>query len=344
MIIVMFFFLNLIISICLASSLGNISPTEQDDVGSSLSMPPGFNVRQVKAIPLQKLPHTKQGSRMKMTRLPRRQSTGRPSAAAFFSAMQKDNPYPSSFGNISVVDRYADQYAVEMLFNGTPMQVVIDSGSSDTWIRGMNFTCSNRSISANCNLGPPYPVLDFPHGRIQDLHFAIVYGDDETVAGQLGYMDVEVAGITVHNQEVGLVSQGTWYGNNVTSGVMGMAYPALTSAYMTDNLTENSDALAMPYSPLFTSMVTAGLIRPYWEIAIDRNSTQGTFSLGSDAPVNMNGSHYAETDMLIVSIQSYRDLVNLNGRQADLQPRRIWPTEDLGDINFRFTPSFLLAF
>lgn len=99
-----------------------------------------------------------------------------------------------------------------------------------------------------------------------------------------------------------MASQGTWYGNNVTSGVMGMAYPALTSAYMTDNLTDNSDALAMPYSPLFTSMVTAGLIQPYWEIAIDRNSTRGTFALGGDTPVNINGSHYAESDMLIVSI------------------------------------------
>jgi len=47
----------------------------------------------------------------------------------------------------------------------------------------------------------------------------------------LGYTDVTIGGIHVTNQTVALVSKAYWEGDSTTSGLMGLAYSALTSAF-----------------------------------------------------------------------------------------------------------------
>lgn len=55
-------------------------------------------------------------------------------------------------------------------------------------------------------------------------------------------------------------------GNNVTSGILGLAYPSLTNAYSGNDLDGPGDESIL-YSPVFTSMVTNGLVEPYFAIA-----------------------------------------------------------------------------
>ncbi|KAK4927058.1 peroxiredoxin 1 [Elasticomyces elasticus] len=59
----------------------------------------------------------------------------------------------------------------------------------------------------------------------------ITYGDREFVFGSFGNVDVSFGRVTVKNQMVGLASQAAWQGDGVSSGIIGMAYPSLTSAY-----------------------------------------------------------------------------------------------------------------
>lgn len=290
--------LILLASFCLAApyELASI-----DDVIRSLQYPDvtfrRAPIRTSKNIQGQK----SQSGSFKLTRVDTTPNTGYLSVASRLSSLQL-KPSQQGFGNVSVVDRKANQYSIDVLLNGSPMKLLLDSGSSDTWIRGANFTCSNPNVTGpSCGLGPAYPELDFPGGHITGQHFYISPNDNETVAGLLGFMDVEVAGITVHGQEIGLASAGTWNGDNVTSGVLGLAYPSLTSAYYGDDLSDNSLEDMTLYSPVFTSMMMGDQVESYWCLSLDRNSTSGTVSFGEMPPVNVSFANTAQTHLIIVS-------------------------------------------
>jgi len=90
---------------------------------------------------------------------------------------------------------------------------------------------------------------------------------------------VTLAGITVKNQEVAVVDFAAWFGDGVSSGLIGFAFPSLTSAYAGTDPT--MDAVQIPYNPVFTSMYTEGLVAPLFSLAIARSSrTSGTVAGG----------------------------------------------------------------
>lgn len=288
----------LLMGFCLAApdQVNNI-----DDLVSSLTYP-GVTFRRAPVRKFNNFQKQKfQSGSFNITRVSSTKHAGHMSVASRLAALHLDQN-EEGFGNVSVVDRKANQYSVDVLLNGSPMKLLIDSGSSDTWIRGVNFTCSNPNVTGSaCGLGPAYPELDFPGGHITGQHFYISPNDNETVAGLLGYMDIEVAGITVHRQEIGMASVGSWNGDNVTSGVLGLAYPSLTSAYYGDDLTSNSPDDMIMYSPVFTSMMTGDQVESYWCLSLDRNSTSGSVSFGEMPPVNVSHANHAETHLIIVS-------------------------------------------
>lgn len=208
------------------------------------------------------------------------------------------------YQNITSVNAYGTQYAVDLLFGDTPMQVYLDTGSSDTWVVQEGYSCIDFSgedqAEAACGFGPGY-AGDFQYGAIPGQHIYILYGDGEMVYGPVGYNDITVGNITVKKQEVALANTTYWYGNNVTSGVLGLAYPSLTNAYLGDGMEHNWLDEAS-YSPLFTTMVSNGLIKPYFSIAINRNSSGGLIGWGGIPPVTgLDWSNAAATDIIIVS-------------------------------------------
>jgi hypothetical protein len=62
--------------------------------------------------------------------------------------------------------------------------------------------------------------------QIPDENFNITYGDGEFLTGIIGTEEVTLAGITV-KQTVALVNLAAWEGDGTTSGLIGLAYPAL---------------------------------------------------------------------------------------------------------------------
>ncbi|KAI0142609.1 acid protease [Hypoxylon sp. NC0597] len=285
------------------SRLSNINVTISEHIVHSLSLP-GFRFRRAeKLAPV--VSENKVQNYLDLRRLPR-SNIRKPqrSAAALFGQVQRENG-GNGYENVTSVNQYATEYAVRAVFNGIPVDLVVDSGSADTWVRGSNFTCKgslNETVSEDlCGLGPPF-TGSFTGKPISGQHFAIDYGDGENVQGLLGYMDVEFAGVTVLDQEVAIASQGKWRGNNVTSGILGLAYPSLTSAYWGNDLNDDNEYLSVSYSPLFTSMVTDGLVAPYWTIAMARNSSLGSISVGGMPPVDISQSNHDITPILIAEI------------------------------------------
>ncbi|KAK8038969.1 hypothetical protein PG993_007380 [Apiospora rasikravindrae] len=282
----------------------------QSDIVPSLSIP-GVEIRRARPFPnISKAPVAKKnsGHHAKLKRLPRNHSYRQPSAAAFFAGHRQSDVIPGvTTGNVSVVDRSATQYSVEVVLNGSPVNLIMNTAGSDTWVRSRNFTCLNNAGGSapisQCDWGK-FGATGFPNGPIQDQHFAIKNIDGSGVSGQLGYMDVSIANVTVPNQEVAIATQGVWHGDNVTSGMLGMAYPSLTSAYSGDDLNDTSNESALEYSPLFTTMMTDGFVRPYWSLAISRNSSDGLFCLGDLPPLNFTWEHIAKADLLIAKLSN----------------------------------------
>jgi hypothetical protein len=122
-----------------------------------------------------------------------------------------------------------EEFAANITFGNQTFLSIIDTGSSDTWVAETGFQCVDLYKGPlpedNCAFGPPFtPGSSFT--KIADENFNITYGDGEFATGDVGYEDVTLAGIKVR-QEVALVNYAAWEGDGTTSGLTGLAYPAL---------------------------------------------------------------------------------------------------------------------
>ncbi|KAK4152559.1 aspartic peptidase domain-containing protein [Chaetomidium leptoderma] len=227
------------------------------------------------------------------------------SAAAILGAHQR---LVGGFGyeNITTTSAYGTQYAVDALFNGHQMSLLIDTGSSDTWAVQKNFHCVDYSgqflPQEICGFGETYPET-FQYGLTNpETHMFIQYGDGEIVTGPMGFSDVTIGNITVEKQQVCLANTTYWYGNNYTSGLMGLAFPAITNAYLGGD-SDHQFGNQVQYSPLFTSMVNQGLVDPVFSIAIDRNASSGMLAFGGIAPARgLDQFKVAVLDMVITTV------------------------------------------
>lgn len=110
----------------------------------------------------------------------------------------------------------------------------------------------------------------------------------------------------MRNQTVGLANETMWRGSNVSSGVLGLAYPGLTSAFFGPGGHEGPFDSAQ-YSPVFSSMVGQGLVEDFFSIAIGRpggnSSSSGKIWIGG-VPEGVDGIDYDTTgqaDIIVVS-------------------------------------------
>lgn len=100
-----------------------------------------------------------------------------------------------------------------------------------------------------------------------------------------------------------LVNYSYWFGDEVTSGLMGLSYPLLTSAYEGTDPDDDSLDNQVVYDPIITTMIKQGLIDPVFSLALERNSDSGYLALGGLPPVNYTGS-FASTPILMVCVSA----------------------------------------
>lgn len=212
-----------------------------------------------------------------------------------------------SYGATPVDNLYSEEYIAEIEWDGVAVDVIVDTGSSDTWLVQAGFTCvdyeGNEQAEADCYFGPVFNGT-FDEGSIADENFNIEYGDGEFLTGVFGYENVTVAGITADKQQVALVNYSYWDGDGVSSGLMGLAYPLLTSAYAGTNTSADSEDTQVEYNPIITTLIDEGLIEPIFSLALDRSSDSGYLALGGLPPVNYTGS-FASTPIKIVEIYDW---------------------------------------
>jgi len=94
-----------------------------------------------------------------------------------------------------------------------------------------------------------------------------------------------------------------WNGDGISSGLVGLAYPAITAAYSGSDPSQDANAQKIEYSPIFTSMYTQNLSAPSFSMAIERgNSSGGYIAFGGLPPVTTEGD-YAKTAIQVYTGQ-----------------------------------------
>jgi hypothetical protein len=140
------------------------------------------------------------------------------------------------------------------------------------------FTCLDRASGLqqpqeDClyDVDKTYNISD-TYEEIPHQIFGIQYGDG-IASGVMAFEEVTVAGVTIPRQRVGIADKSTPMGDGVNSGLIGLGYPALTSAHPS-NITDNTTYWfnRLPYKPILWEMYDQGLIRePYFAHAIARS-------------------------------------------------------------------------
>ena len=123
------------------------------------------------------------------------------------------------------------EFATPITIGGQIFEVIVDTGSSDTWVVESGFECvdvfnsSDVVAESQCGFGPTYNSSS-SFKVIEGELFNITYGDGEFLNGIMGTDKVSLGGIEV-DQEISLVNYAGWFGDGVTSGLVGLAFPAL---------------------------------------------------------------------------------------------------------------------
>ena len=223
------------------------------------------------------------------------------------SALARANPLGRTGANgaqlnVSTVNGLSTQYAIDCEWDGVPVSLLFDTGSSDTWAAKRDFECQDDAgkvrDQAVCGFGSQY-IEGFGRGRVDDMHFFLKYGSGEEVWGPMGYSDISCGGLTVSKQQVGLANHTYWQGNNVTVGILGMAYPSLTSAFY-GPIGDEAPWNAISYPPLLTTAISQGRMEPVFSVAIMKNSSDGLLAWGGLPPVPYNRQKFAAADLIIV--------------------------------------------
>ncbi|KAF4587621.1 Peptidase A1 [Ophiocordyceps camponoti-floridani] len=208
-----------------------------------------------------------------------------------------DNVYQ----NITRAGIYSTQYAIDCSWDGTPTWLLLDTGSADTWSVRSDYYCDDGlGGTVGCGFGWPL-IEDFGGGSIPDLHFSLRYGSGERVRGPMGFSDIVCGGLLVTKQQVGLANYTYWHGNNLTVGILGLAYPSITSAYYGD-IGAEAPWNAISYTPFLTSAILQGAMDPVFSVALIKNSTDGLIAWGGLPPVDWRQGKTATTDLIIANL------------------------------------------
>ncbi|KAH8900250.1 acid protease [Thozetella sp. PMI_491] len=192
-------------------------------------------------------------------------------------------------------------YIVDLVVGNQSIPVSIDTGSSDTWFIQEPLKCIPFNPSyydPSCGFGKGFEG-NLSGGRVENETFARSYTDGTFVVGTFGYEDVNLGGVKVKHQKLGVVDRAAWFGDRLTSGLLGLAYPMMTG--LDDNVAA--------YDPIFTTMWKNNLSAPMFTLALSRHVPQNTrhtnmtagkgresyLAFGGVPPVDYDDSSWART-------------------------------------------------
>jgi hypothetical protein len=102
------------------------------------------------------------------------------------------------------------------------------------------------------------------------------------LSSSLSPPSLSVANISVPRQQVALATNGMWFGDNISSGILGLGLPALTAS---SNGSRGPDGrlYQVTYDPLVTTLGRQ-LESPVFSLSLHRNSSESFIAFGGVPP------------------------------------------------------------
>ena len=242
-------------------------------------------------------------------------------------------------------------YMMKVTLGATPYTLVIDSGSSDTWVAGDAFQCyavgsSTPSDDLDCGFGKRFNESSPTFVALPGSSFGVNYTSTEFLRGGLG---VETFGIgrvglgepplVSVRQTIGVVEEGYWDGDGISSGLMGLAYPELAS-----------DSRELGYTSVIFTLMNSRRFPPVWSIALTRPSIAGPapggqLALGGIPDVAFGD--WAQVPVLMTRIRAYTfytiavDGFNITAPPSSSSSSSDTPLAPLEDFTTLPTPTML---
>ncbi|KAK5950078.1 hypothetical protein OHC33_008793 [Knufia fluminis] len=148
----------------------------------------------------------------------------------------RSSQYTSSNNETSVLAGHAPYFAAPVTIGSQTFNLVVDTGSSDTWVADSFFTCMKYGTpvsQAYCELDLTF-VNDGDGNWVTpatNWSFFLSYADGSYVGGPMGLAQINLTSDISLSQFTGFASALSWDGGNLTSGMLGLGYSAGTSMY-----------------------------------------------------------------------------------------------------------------
>ncbi|KAJ5101776.1 hypothetical protein NUU61_003998 [Penicillium alfredii] len=181
--------------------------------------------------------------------------------------------------------QFGTVFDVPITIGNQTFQALVDTGSSDTYVMRNSYKCIHPKTSLeipqkHCLYSNHTYHVSKTYRQVPNENFGIKYGAG-IASGVMAHEDVTLNGITVKGQKVGIADRSNPMGDELNSGLLGLAYPSITSAHP-GNHSDNTTYwyYRRPYDPLLFSMHKQGLIDPYFSIALARTSPNASTGFG----------------------------------------------------------------
>lgn len=178
--------------------------------------------------------------------------------------------------------QYGLRYEAPVTFGSQTFSLTVDTGSSDVFVVEDDFQCVGplpfgdpnelhelkQSACGYATAGYSTDKKSDDFEIVDDESFQATYGAG-TSRGRMATEDLSLGGATVDNQRFGLVNWTTPM-NFGSSGILGLAYPLLTSAIDLNDTTDSQNISTQPYTPFVMKMAREDIINPLFSLAINR--------------------------------------------------------------------------
>jgi hypothetical protein len=137
-----------------------------------------------------------------------------PSSGQYLSLSRRSNSPPTGKTAPLVSTLFNSDFDVNVTIGGQTFPLLVDTGSSDTYVVKSGFQCVNRTdgstlTQAACLYGPATYSTSSSYSEIPDEFFGVQYGAG-IASGVLAHETVTIAGITVENATVAIANMSTY--------------------------------------------------------------------------------------------------------------------------------------